>query len=47
MASASGTNFRDVALAVNRFLNAVDRLVVDTPLSVRNVEGLYKDRRVC
>ena len=46
MALASGTNFRDVALAVDRFVNAGDRLVVDTPLSVRNVEGLCKDRRV-
>jgi hypothetical protein len=31
MASASSTNFRDVAFAVDRFVNAVDRLVVDTP----------------
>ena len=45
MALASGTNFRDVALAVDRFVNAGDRLVVDTPLSVRNVEGLCKDRK--
>jgi hypothetical protein len=45
--SASGTNFRDVAPAVDCFVNTVNRLVVDTPLSVRNVEGLCKDRRVC
>jgi hypothetical protein len=31
MVSASGTNFRDVALAVNRFVNAVDRRLIDTP----------------
>jgi hypothetical protein len=47
IASASGTNFRDVALAVDCFVNAVNRPFIDTPLSVHNAEGLYKDRKVC
>jgi hypothetical protein len=39
-------DFRDVALAVDRFVNAVDRPFVDTPLSSRNAKDVCKDRKV-
>ena len=45
-ASSSGKNFRDGALAFDRFVNAVNRPLVNTPISVHTVYGLYKDRRV-
>ena len=45
--STSGTSFRGVALAVDRFVGAVDLPSVDTPLSARHEEGFCKDRRVC
>jgi hypothetical protein len=46
-ASTSGTNFGDSALAVDGFVNIVNRPLVNTPMSVHDVEDLHKDQRVC
>ena len=42
---ASDEGYRDVGHAVGRFVNAVNRLVSDTPLSIRELESPSKIRK--
>jgi hypothetical protein len=45
-APGSGAKFYNVGLAVDRFVNAVNRPFVNTLLSIHGLRNLCKDRRV-
>jgi hypothetical protein len=45
-ASVSGTDCYKAGLTVYRFVSAINQPLVSTPLSVRDLRGLSKNRRL-